>query len=361
MGTLKVRKVYDYVGDRQGTPWGGFELNGAYDYPEPIFGGWPVRVTPVDASGASTGPAVETTSLQELSPTDGRYLELPAGRYRVQELSPSSTLGGGLWSLTGANLTQRGATVPQGATSSVVVEVVAGTDHATASVVRFFNVCRVEGAVQVFPVAGMADVTAHPWACRPSFGSGPPPAEAATVAGRAYDATSRLPVPEALVRAVDSVTGGVVAETTTDGNGNYSLTLTAGSYTLTYSRNGYRPLNYYDVVLAASEARSLEVVYIVRDRPDTLSPASGTVTNALTGAGVEGAGLALRPGINQTSGAAVATTTSGSGGGYSFAGLAPGVYTAEVSRGGFVTARFTLVVVGAAPNANQNFALSPGP
>jgi hypothetical protein len=35
MGKLKLRSIYDHVGDRAGTPWAGFELNGDYNYPSP--------------------------------------------------------------------------------------------------------------------------------------------------------------------------------------------------------------------------------------------------------------------------------------------------------------------------------------
>jgi hypothetical protein len=113
-GHLKLRKIYDYVGDRQGTPWQSFELNGDYNYPEPIFGGWPMRVTPVDLAGNPTGPTQEISTLQELSPNDGRYVELPAGRYRVEERMPTSTTGGGTWAVTGANSSLGTTTTPMG-------------------------------------------------------------------------------------------------------------------------------------------------------------------------------------------------------------------------------------------------------
>lgn len=62
-----------------------------------------------------------------------------------------------------------GVTTALDLASSVTVEVVAGTNNATATVVRFFNVCRVGGTVQALPSGAVADVRAHAWACRPSF------------------------------------------------------------------------------------------------------------------------------------------------------------------------------------------------
>jgi hypothetical protein len=79
--------VDDFVGDRAGTPRAGSEQNGAYDYPEPIAGGWPVRYTLIDENGnpAASSP---TTTLEELDPHGGRYVEVVHGRYRIELLAP---------------------------------------------------------------------------------------------------------------------------------------------------------------------------------------------------------------------------------------------------------------------------------
>ena len=87
--------------------------------------------------------------------------------------------------------------------------------------------------------------------------------------------------------------------------------------------------------------------------------ASGTITNALNGSGVSGITINLRSGENVTSGTVVATTTTASNGAYSFTGLQPGTYTAEVSGSGFVTTYFSVAVVVDTTTPNQNAVVSP--
>ena len=86
---------------------------------------------------------------------------------------------------------------------------------------------------------------------------------------------------------------------------------------------------------------------------------SGTITNALNGSGVSGITVSLRSGENVTSGTVVATTTTASNGAYSFTGLQPGTYTAEVSGSGYVTTYFSMTVVVDTTTPNQNAVVSP--
>lgn len=86
---------------------------------------------------------------------------------------------------------------------------------------------------------------------------------------------------------------------------------------------------------------------------------SGTITNALNGSGVSGITISLRSGENVTSGTVAATTTTASNGAYSFTGLQPGTYTAEVSGSGYVTTYFSMTVVVDTTTPNQNAVVSP--
>jgi hypothetical protein len=180
-GTLKLRVIYDYMPDGTVGPNVGpydpaNQLDGRYGYPEPIVGGWPIRVTPIDNTPGLPF-AVET--LQELSPADGRYLRLPAGRYRVDQIQPAppTTSGQPAWANTGANFTQGGTTTQFApGTPTLAVEVLAGTDHASATVARFFSVCRGNpitnpGFTYTLPPEVYADVKAfNPvYSCQPSF------------------------------------------------------------------------------------------------------------------------------------------------------------------------------------------------
>ncbi|HEX2865046.1 MAG TPA: hypothetical protein VHN99_10795 [Deinococcales bacterium] len=172
-GLLKVRSIYDFMPAGFPAPNGGpypasGQLNGRYDYPEPIFGGWPVAVTPLDDTGNPSGPAVNTTTLEELAPDGGRYLTLPTGSYRVDLGIPSATAGNGAWTFTGSNVTQDGTTTPRGSTTSLTVTVAPGSDPHAATVARFLLACSLNGETQPFPTDGGGNVATLAWACQPT-------------------------------------------------------------------------------------------------------------------------------------------------------------------------------------------------
>jgi hypothetical protein len=124
-----------------------------------------------------------------------------------------------------------------------------------------------------------------------------------------------------------TLSGAASATATTDGSGNYSFTgLANGSYTVMPTKAGY-----------------------------TFSPASAPVT--VSGGSVTGTNFSARYTISgvvtrtggvtmNLTGGAIATTTTGVGGAYSFGGLAPGSYTVTPSKTGwtFTPAATTLTV-----------------
>ena len=86
---------------------------------------------------------------------------------------------------------------------------------------------------------------------------------------------------------------------------------------------------------------------------------SGFVVNAISGAGVPGLTVSLRPGLNTLSGNIVATTTTASNGAYAFSNLAAGNYTAEASGTGFTKTYFPVLCIGGTSTSNQNGVITP--
>jgi len=175
-GLLKLRKIYDFsaVGNvMAGYDYtAGMQANGNYDYPEAIFGGWPISVTPVNDMGVPTGAPTVVYTLAELEASGGLYLTLPVGRYMVNELNLLAGTSGAIWTRTGANVTMGNTTTSFGATGAVFVNVTAGNSKANAAVVRFFNVCRVNGEIQAFNMNNLLDIRSNTgWSCAVTGGA----------------------------------------------------------------------------------------------------------------------------------------------------------------------------------------------
>ena len=143
--------------------------------------------------------------------------------------------------------------------------------------------------------------------------------------------------------------------------GNYGFDVPAGpTHHLEFSKTGYVGATYRGLVVpAAGETVHLEQLLFVSEAESRTGSAGGTVTDAVTGAPVAGVAIGLRHGVNTTSGVIVAATTTAGAGGYGFGNLPAGNYTAEASRAGYITAHFSLVVVGGETKGGQNAAISP--
>lgn len=149
-----------------------------------------------------------------------------------------------------------------------------------------------------------------------------------------------------------TATGAATATTTTDVNGNYTLTnLPSGAYTLTPSRAGFI---FTPVSRAVTIANANVVGQNFVGRPGT--PAfsiSGTVT--LSGGGPM-AGVVMT-----LSGAATGAVITNATGAYAFTGLANGNYTVTPSLAGFSFTPASRAVTISGTNATgRNFVGTPG-
>lgn len=185
------------------------------------------------------------------------------------------------------------------------------------------------------------------------------------VLGTGIDAQTGLPIAGATVNAyLQSAPGTVVSSATTDANGNFAMSglFIGENYKFEFVQAGYVLLTYYNIVPDVTIV-NLETFKPIPDawQPQTAS-VSGMVKNASTNAGLPAMTVTLRPGINnQNVGSITATTVTDATGAYSFANLAAGTYTAEITGNigttPIITSYFTLYSFpgNISVNTNQDF------
>jgi hypothetical protein len=137
LGNLLVRKIYDV------------NQNGKYDDDEPGIPNWGVRIVSVDANGNPDDAADIQVTPQGSQRWRGVNLKVPFGRYKIEELEPTSTKQAGVaWKVTGK--TSRSVSV---------------NNSNPLRAIEFAGVCLENGAVVAFPK--VADFAA--WKCRAAF------------------------------------------------------------------------------------------------------------------------------------------------------------------------------------------------
>ena len=145
--------------------------------------------------------------------------------------------------------------------------------------------------------------------------------------------------------------------TLSDGTGNYSIKRWEGDYLVTISANGYIDFTAYASVTARGNTY-METFLLVQGNPGETGTAAGTVSNAMTGVGINGVELRVRNGWNNTSvGEVLETTTTDDEGSYSLT-LPLGNYTVEAVLDGYVTSSFNIIVQGGT-TAGQNGTMMP--
>jgi hypothetical protein len=154
-----------------------------------------------------------------------------------------------------------------------------------------------------------------------------------------------------------------VATFTTDINGNYNVTGLFGGVTYYFeiSITGFATFNVYNITPSLTNGITMERVHVLPSSIASLTAtASGKVLNASTNTGLPNMTVKIRPGINAKYGTVSFTATTDTAGAYSFANLAAGTYTAEITGNigttAIITSYFTLVSIPSTNlNTNQNF------
>lgn len=138
--------------------------------------------------------------------------------------------------------------------------------------------------------------------------------------------------------------------------GQFSLSsINQGDYTLTVSATGYS--TYSAVIKVVKNQTTYVETLLMVDRSNTgEGTISGNITNALSGAAVSAVSYVVRSGWNSSSGSSVASGVT-TGNGYSIK-LAPGNYTIEFSKDGFMTTNVNVAIV-ANTTSTKHVALAP--
>lgn len=156
------------------------------------------------------------------------------------------------------------------------------------------------------------------------------------------------------------------SSTVSDEDGNYELILEAGTYYINIYKEGYLPFAICDVTVTNDEITYLDNVILIPDSgAEAASSITGTVRNALTGSGIDGVTVRLRPGWgNQTGSLASlagtdedAVTVTDENGQYSIE-MNEGCYTAEFIKDGYITG-YANVICTTMDDTGQDAVLTP--
>lgn len=180
---------------------------------------------------------------------------------------------------------------------------------------------------------------------------------AAQINGLVVDGASGRPLAGVSVQVVAS-NGDTVAAAVTSQAGAYSTqALSAGSYTLVASLNGFVSTTVFDTDATGGVATAPTIPLA----PDTkvVGNLTGGVSDATNNALISGPTLELRAGINATTGTPLATTTGDVESVYFFTSILPGTYTISASAPGYVGASVTAIVLGNTTTPAPGIVLSP--
>ena len=178
-----------------------------------------------------------------------------------------------------------------------------------------------------------------------------------TYSGRVFDFETNTGIAGATITLNSG--GQVIRTVTTDNAGNYtSGSIVGGPFDIRVAANGYASTSIAGA--ASNGAQTLEAIPLVKTAVGG-GTISGTVLNATTNQQIVATGtLDLYAGVNTTTGAILATTTTATSGFYQFSTVNAGTYTVAARATGFSNGSRTVVSLGAARVASsQNVLLSP--
>ncbi len=160
----------------------------------------------------------------------------------------------------------------------------------------------------------------------------------ATIHGTVEDNASDNLTGVSVTFAKSGTTSSTVA---TIDNGTYSKsTFSSGTYTLTYTKNGYIEASQSATLTADDETLEVALVQLFPDTCASTGTISGTIKDAVSNSGITDVSLSARSGLDATSGTIVKTATSDSSGNYSLSSMSTGWYTIETSKSGYVADTF---------------------
>lgn len=176
-----------------------------------------------------------------------------------------------------------------------------------------------------------------------------------SISGVVKDATSKTGIENAIVSVYKN--GVLCADAKTSADGSYSVSLSEGSYKYIISAEGYVSASGY-VSINDGETKYMEKTLMAKDNDKSIMGGIyGTIRDAHTGAPISGVEVRIYLGSDNTTGVSPATdiiAITNSEGEYAYKqwsvfgvtfGLPAGNYTAVLTKDGYITTSFNLVVV----------------
>lgn len=176
----------------------------------------------------------------------------------------------------------------------------------------------------------------------------------AVIKGRVAEAENRNSfIKDAKIQLFDASNNRLIKTVRSDDNGQYSIDVNAGTYTIKISKVGYISFKSLETI-AVNEEKYIETFLMVGEgEEDEEGVAGGVITNALNGLKVPGVVVNIRKEWNSISGDVVMTTFTDVNGNYQ-AQLPLGNYTVELSKEGYLKNYFNIYVIsGTAMNQNN--------
>jgi hypothetical protein len=159
------------------------------------------------------------------------------------------------------------------------------------------------------------------------------------------------------VSVIYAKSGTISSTVTTVDNGTYSKsTLSSGTYTLTYTKNGYIATSLSATLTADNETLDVGTVQLLADTCASTGTISGTIKDAVSNSVVTDVSLSVRSGLDTDNGTIVKTATSDSSGNYSLSSMSAGWYTIQTSKSGYTAATFNVFACG--DQSEQNGTIS---
>lgn len=168
-----------------------------------------------------------------------------------------------------------------------------------------------------------------------------------------YDTSS----PMAGVSVALSQLGKPLFSATTDANGEYSFTVSTGTYDLSLTKAGYIGADYKNIESVAKETTYIETIIQVPQSTST-GTATGEILNAVTGQVEPNVQVEVRKGLNNQSGTPELVITANDNGMYLYKGAA-GYYTFTAKKEGFSNKVFSTSIKGDTESRLADVAISP--
>lgn len=177
-----------------------------------------------------------------------------------------------------------------------------------------------------------------------------------TLSGKICKASDRLtPVSEASIEVYKD--GTPYATAISNGTGNYSISLPEGDYKVVIEADGYISFDAYATV-TYDRNTYMETFLLIAGTPGEQGTASGVITSALTGRGVENVSLTVREGWNTPeTGKVVGYSATNANGAYSLT-LPIGNYTLKAEKEGYIGTSVN-IIVQPGDTSSQNGSITP--